>query len=135
MVVDDSSDLFCPPLVSWFLFGFCGCCCCCCWLLVDAAIVWLLLLDVGIYVSGTKWGVRLDIGGKIGLDGHWYDGVGDPVGTLLLEIPAQPKSCSNVYKYGEIHQYNRKKKKWQKKRKIVIKNKGNKCQWGLESYQ
>lgn len=67
-------------------------------------MVWLLLLvDVGTYVSGTKWGVRLDIGGKIGLDGHWYDGVGDTVGTLLLEIPAQPsveqgKSCSNVRK-------------------------------------
>lgn len=36
----------------------------------------------GTNVSGTKCGVRLDIGGKIGLVGHWYDGV-VAEGTLL----------------------------------------------------
>lgn len=29
----------------------------------------------GLNVTGTKCGVRLDIGGNIGLVGHWYDGV------------------------------------------------------------
>lgn len=29
----------------------------------------------GLKLTGTKCGVRLDIGGKIGLVGHWYDGV------------------------------------------------------------
>lgn len=36
----------------------------------------------GTNVSGTKCGVRLDIGGNIGLVGHWYDGVVAD-GTLL----------------------------------------------------
>lgn len=29
----------------------------------------------GLNVTGTRCGVRLDIGGNIGLVGHWYDGV------------------------------------------------------------
>lgn len=42
-----------------------------------------LLLLLGTYVSGTRCGVRLDIGGRMGLVGHWYD-VGDgAVGALL----------------------------------------------------
>lgn len=36
----------------------------------------------GTIVSGTRWGVRLEIGGSIGLVGHWYDGVVAD-GTLL----------------------------------------------------
>lgn len=37
--------------------------------------------DDGASVSGTRCGVRLDIGGRIGLVGHWYSGV-RAVGTL-----------------------------------------------------
>lgn len=50
----------------------------------DVPLIELVLL-VETYVSGTKWGVRLDIDGNIGLDGHWYEGVVTVAGTLLCE--------------------------------------------------
>ena len=34
---------------------------------------------LGARVSGTRWGVRDEMGGRMGLAGHWYAGVG----TLL----------------------------------------------------
>lgn len=33
------------------------------------------VVPCGLNVTGTRCGVRLDIGGNIGLVGHWYDGV------------------------------------------------------------
>lgn len=48
-------------------------------------VVDVVLLLLGTYVSGTKCGVRLDIGGRIGLVGHWYDvgAIGAAFGALL----------------------------------------------------
>lgn len=54
-------------------------------------VVDVVLLLLGTYVSGTKCGVRLDIGGRIGLVGHWYD-VGATIGAAfgaLLKLKLQ----------------------------------------------
>lgn len=40
----------------------------------------------GLNVTGTKCGVRLDIGGNIGLVGHWYDGVVADGSLLKMQL-------------------------------------------------
>lgn len=61
-----------------------------------------MIFVVGTYVSGTKWGVRLDIGGKMGLDGHWYEGV-VAAGTLLLLNFSAKKMKEREKKREEIN--------------------------------